>query len=81
MHIDEVIWREEFAGKIAWKHGVSTDYQQAAELWDTHDTTDYPDAFESEPVELRADLKHRRYEVEIEEDLIHVLRLLQLRGR
>ena len=24
-------------------------YEEAAEFWDTHDTTDYPDAFEDQP--------------------------------
>ncbi len=25
MHLDAIIWKEQFADKIAWKHGVSTD--------------------------------------------------------
>ena len=48
-------------------------YDDAAEFWDTHDTTDYPDAFQSVEVEEVA-LRQRRYEVEIDEDVIVVLR-------
>jgi CopG antitoxin of type II toxin-antitoxin system len=48
-------------------------YEDAAEFWDTHDTTDYPDAFQSVKVEEVA-LRQRRYEVEIDEDVIIVLR-------
>lgn len=47
-------------------------YEAAADFWDTHDTTDYPDAFET--VEVEAELRRRRYEIEIEEDLIVILR-------
>jgi len=46
-------------------------YEEAAEFWDTHDTTDYLDSFESVAVE--SELKHRRYEVEIDEDLMKAL--------
>jgi hypothetical protein len=48
-------------------------YEDAAEFWDTHDTTDYPEAFQSVEVEEVA-LRQRRYEVEIDEDVIVVLR-------
>jgi len=48
-------------------------YEDAAEFWDTHDTTDYPDAFQTVEVEEVA-LRQRRYEVEIDEDVIVVLR-------
>jgi hypothetical protein len=48
-------------------------YEDAAEFWDTHDTTDYPDAFQSVEVE-EVILRQRRYEVEIDEDVIVVLR-------
>ncbi len=51
---------EEFAG-----------HEEAAEFWDTHDTTDYLDSFETVAVE--SELKHRRYEVEIDEDLMKAL--------
>ena len=36
-------------------------YEEAAEFWDTHDTTDYLGSFETVPV--HAKLKHRRFEV------------------
>ncbi len=39
-------------------------YEQAAEFWDAHDTTDYPEAFETVAVET--EFRRRRYEVEIE---------------
>ena len=48
-----------------------TSYEEAAEFWDTHDTTDYPDSFET--VSVEADLRHRRYEVEIDEETMKVL--------
>lgn len=46
-------------------------YEEAAEFWDTHDTTDYSDSFETVVVE--AELKRRRYEVEIDEALMTAL--------
>lgn len=46
-------------------------YEEAAEFWDTHDTTDYSDSFETVVVE--AELKRRRYEVEIDEQLMRAL--------
>ena len=49
-------------------------YEEAAEFWDTHDTTDYPDSFET--VAVRSELKRRRYEVEIDEELMNVLAAL-----
>jgi len=48
-----------------------TSYEEVAKFWDTHDTTDYPDSFETVPVQ--ADLKRRHFEVEVDEDLIKVL--------
>ena len=54
-------------------------YEEAAEFWDTHDTTDYPDAFETITVE--SEFKRRRYEVEIDEELMTLLAdLAQQRG-
>lgn len=47
-------------------------YEEAAEFWDTHDTTDYPEAFQT--VDVQAEFRRRRYEVEIDEDVIKVLR-------
>lgn len=46
-------------------------YEEAAEFWDTHDTTDYPDAFRT--VDVVAEFKRRYYEVEIEDDVARVL--------
>ncbi len=46
-------------------------YEQAAEFWDTHDTTDYSNDFET--VETETELKRRRYEVEIDADLFPAL--------
>ena len=46
-------------------------YEEAAEFWDAHDTTDYPDSFET--VEAQTELKTRRFEVEIDADLMPVL--------
>jgi predicted DNA binding CopG/RHH family protein len=48
-------------------------YEEAAEFWDTHDTTDYLEHFET--VETEAELKKRRFEVEVEGDLMKVLRM------
>jgi hypothetical protein len=47
-------------------------YEEAADFWDTHDTTDYPDAFRT--VEAVVEFRRRRYEVEIDEDVARVLR-------
>jgi predicted HicB family RNase H-like nuclease len=46
-------------------------YEDAAEFWDTHDTTDYSESFETVGVE--SELKRRRYEVEIDEELMRAL--------
>ena len=46
-------------------------YEEAAEFWATHDTTDYPDSFET--VAVQAELKRRRFEIEVKEDLMKVL--------
>ena len=47
-------------------------YEEAAEFWDTHDTTDYPEAFRT--VEVVAELKKQYYEIEVDEDVASVLR-------
>jgi len=47
-------------------------YEEAAEFWDTHDTTDYPGAFRT--VEAMVEFRRRRYEIEIDEDVARVLR-------
>jgi CopG antitoxin of type II toxin-antitoxin system len=46
-------------------------YEEAAEFWDTHDTTDYPENFVT--VAVDAELQRRHYEIEIDEELIGVL--------
>jgi len=42
--------------------------EEAAEFWEAHDTTDYPDSFET--VKAEAKLEKRRFEVEIDADLM-----------
>lgn len=51
-------------------------YEEAAEFWDTHDTTDYLNAFRT--VEVEAEFRGRHYEVELDED---VVQMLQKRAR
>lgn len=46
-------------------------YEEAAEFWDTHDTTDYDTEFET--VEAEVKLERRRFEIEIDADLMPVL--------
>ena len=46
-------------------------YEEAAEFWDTHDTTDYSEAFQTVP--MQTEFRQRHYEVEIEEDVMKVL--------
>ena len=41
-------------------------YEEAAEFWDTHDTTDYPEAFHT--IEVVSELRRRHYEIEIDAD-------------
>ncbi len=47
-------------------------YGEAAEFWEKHDTTDYPEAFRT--VEVKSELRRRRYEIEIDADVIETLR-------
>ncbi len=47
-------------------------YEEAAEFWDTHDTTDYLEAFKT--VDVQAELRKRHYEVEVDEDIIEEFR-------
>lgn len=49
-----------------------TSYEEAAEFWDSHDTTDYPEHFE--PVAIETRLKRHRFVVEVDEDLMKALR-------
>ena len=46
-------------------------YEEAAEFWDTHDTADYPEAFVT--VEFASQLRRRRYEIEVDPDIVKVL--------
>ena len=46
-------------------------YEEAAEFWDSHDTTDYLDEFRT--VEVTAELRARHFDVEIEEDVLKAL--------
>jgi hypothetical protein len=46
-------------------------YEEAAEFWDTHDTTDYPEAFQI--VDVQAELRGRYYQIEIDEDTMLAL--------
>ena len=48
-----------------------TSYEEAADFWDTHDTTDYPESFET--VSVEAEFRRRRYEVEIDEEIMKML--------
>ncbi len=48
-------------------------YEEATEFWDTHDTTGYLENFET--VAVKAELRRRRFEVEVDEDLMKVLKL------
>lgn len=54
-------------------------YEEAAEFWDSHDTTDYPDAFRT--VEVKSELRRRRHEVEIDSDVMKKLRARARRKR
>ena len=47
-------------------------YEEAADFWDTHDTTDYPDAFRT--VNVSTELRSRHYEIELEPDVASELR-------
>lgn len=47
-------------------------YEEAAEFWGTHDTTDYPDAFET--IQFESSFQGRQYEIEIPEELVLSLR-------
>lgn len=49
-------------------------YEEAAEFWDTHDTTDYQDAFRT--VKVVTDFRGRHYEIEVETDVVRVLQAL-----
>jgi len=46
-------------------------YEKAGDFWDRHDTTDYPEAFSD--VEVQVDLKGRRFEIDIDADVMELL--------
>jgi len=47
-------------------------YEEAAEFWDTHDTTEYLQ--DSRPVKVVSEFRGRRYQIEIEEGVADALR-------
>jgi hypothetical protein len=47
-------------------------YEEAAEFWDNHDTTDYLDSYRT--VEVESELRKRHTEIEIDADVIKELR-------
>jgi len=50
--------------------------EEAADFWESHDTTDYPHAFRT--VRVVAELQARRYQIPIEAD---VVKALEVRAR
>ena len=54
-------------------------YEEAADFWDNHDTTDYLDAFKT--VEVVTELRNRYYEIEIEADVATALKAQARRKR
>jgi hypothetical protein len=49
-----------------------TTYEEAAEFWDTHSVSDYQEFLE--PVEVKVDIKSRRFQIEIDEESFNALR-------
>ncbi len=47
-------------------------YEEAAEFWDSHDTSDY--LADSRPVKVVSELRERHFEIEIEPAVAFVLR-------
>jgi hypothetical protein len=47
-------------------------YEEAGEFWDTHDTTDYLEAFVDVDVDVQ--LRGRRFEIDIDEDVMELLK-------
>ncbi len=50
----------------------SASLQEIADFWDSHDTTDYEDAFVTADAEF--DIRRRHFEVEVKEDVFQALR-------
>ena len=48
-------------------------YEAAADFWDTHDTTDYPDAFRT--VDAVTKFRRRFHEIEIDAEVAKALRI------
>ena len=48
-------------------------YEDAAEFWDSHDTTDYPHDFST--VDATTEFMQRYFEIEIEDELVKILQL------
>ena len=46
-------------------------YDEAAEFWDKHDTTEYEDIFED--IEVHTEFRKRHFEVEVDEDVMKEL--------
>ncbi len=59
--------------------GESASVEEIAESWDTHDTTDYADAFTT--VDATFDIRQQHYEVEVTEDIFQALRQRSARLR
>ena len=63
------------AGEFAPRHATflicTSQLPHRAARVSTHDTTDYPEVFQT--VETQAELRRRHYEVEVDEDVIIVL--------
>ncbi len=51
-------------------------YEEAAEFWDSHDTTEYPGAFRT--VKVVSKFRNRHYEIRLAPD---VVKALQVRAR
>ncbi|MEW5830644.1 MAG: CopG family antitoxin [Chloroflexota bacterium] len=49
-----------------------SDYEDAAEFWDSHDTTEYLQ--DSRPVKVVSEFRGRQYEIEIDESVAQALR-------
>ncbi len=50
----------------------SASLEEVVDFWDSHDTTDYRDAFAT--VDAEFDIRRRHYEVEVKEDVFQALR-------
>ena len=52
---------------------IFNSYEEAAEFWESHDTSDNLDQLK--PIEVvESELRYRHYEIEVDEDLIPVLK-------